>query len=76
MRAFSGYFYMQNCTIYHGDQDAPVRVRLMTSEGEYIEQAPDTDQPATVETKKYIENGILVIERAGMKYDAQGHIIK
>ena len=77
MSAFRGYFYMMDdYTLLHGNQNAPVRVRLMTPDGEYIEQAPDTDQPAAVETKKYIENGILVIERAGMKYDAQGHIIK
>ena len=74
MRPFRGYFYL-NVTPEQ-IQYTPARVRLVTPDGEYIEQAPDTDQPAAVETKKYIENGILVIERAGMKYDAQGHIIK
>ena len=74
MRPFRGYFYL-NVTPEQ-IQYTPARVRLVTPEGEYIEQAPDTDQPAAVETKKYIENGILIIERAGMKYDAQGHVIK
>ena len=71
MRAFSGYFYMQDCSIYH----TPYRLRFLTSEGDMIEQAMD-NEAEMVETRKYIENGILVIERAGMKYDAQGHIIK
>ena len=74
MRPFRGYFYL-NVTPEQ-IQYTPARVRLVTPDGEYIEQAPDTDQPAAVETKKYIENGILIIERAGIKYDAQGHVIK
>jgi len=69
IRAFRGYFYMQEGTIQH------IQPRLRNAEtGEIIEAEEETN--TTVETKKYIENGILVIERAGMKYDAQGHIIK
>jgi|GEM_PF-3110628 len=66
--AFRAYFVMNYSTIYHV---AP-RVRLVMPNGESVEQAEEE----TVETKKYIENGILVIERNGIKYDAQGHVIK
>ena len=66
--AFRAYFVMNYEDIYHV---AP-RVRLVMPDGESVEQAEEE----TVETKKYIENGILVIERNGIKYDAQGHVIK
>ena len=69
IRAFRGYFYMQEGTIHH------IQPRLRNVEtGEIIEAEEETN--TTVETKKYIENGILVIERNGIKYDAQGHVIK
>ena len=68
IRAFRGYFYMQEGTIQH------IQPRLRNVETGEIIEAEEAN--ITVETKKYIENGILVIERAGMKYDAQGHVIK
>ncbi|MBO7501610.1 MAG: hypothetical protein J6T32_00155 [Paludibacteraceae bacterium] len=74
MRPFRGYFYLN---IADGDiAYSPARVRLVTPEGEQIEQLPETEETLSVETKKYIENGILVIERSGIKYDAQGHKIQ
>ena len=70
IRAFRGYFYMQEGTIQH------IQPRLRNAEtGEIIEAAEEANTTG-VETKKYIENGILLIERNGIKYDAQGHIIK
>ena len=69
MNAFRGYFYLNYETLLH----APVRVRLVNEEGEEIETLPETAEETSVETRKYFENGILVIERAGIKYDAQGH---
>ena len=66
--AFRAYFVMNYEDIYH----VTPRVRLVMPNGESVEQAEEE----TVETKKYIENGILVIERNGIKYDAQGHVIK
>ncbi len=71
---FRGYFYLN---IAEGQiQYSPARVRLVNEEGETIETLPEASEETSAEVKKYIENGILVIERAGIKYDAQGHIIK
>ena len=70
MNAFRGYFYMEDdYTLLH----APVRVRLMNDMGEQIETLPEEAEETPAEVKKYIENGILIIERAGIKYDAKGH---
>ncbi|MBO7502427.1 MAG: InlB B-repeat-containing protein [Paludibacteraceae bacterium] len=65
---FRGYFYL-NASVYY----TPSRIRLVNEEGEQIETLPEAAEETSVETKKYIENGILIIERAGNKYDAQGH---
>jgi len=70
--AFRCYFNLLGGV--NDDDVLHVQPRLMVAapDGEIIEQAEEE----TVETRKYIENGILVIERNGIKYDAQGHIIK
>ena len=67
--AFRGYFNLKG-----GDDVLHIQPRLVIAapDGETIEQAEE----AVAETRKYIENGILVIERNGVKYDAQGHVIK
>ena len=69
MNAFRGYFYMDYENIFH----SPARIRLMNDMGEQIETLPEGEEETSAEVKKYIENGILVIERGGVKYDAQGH---
>jgi len=67
--AFRGYFNLKG-----GDEVLHIQPRLVIAapDGETIEQAEE----AVAETRKYMENGILVIERNGVKYDAQGHVIK
>lgn len=67
--AFRGYFNLKG-----GDDVLHIQPRLVIAapDGETIEQAEE----AVAETRKYMENGILVIERNGVKYDAQGHVIK
>ena len=74
IRAFRGYFYLDIDTddIHY----LPQRVRLVMPDGETIEQTMDEVEGTAAETRKYMENGILVIERNGVKYDAQGHVIK
>ena len=71
MNAFRGYFYMEEDynPIYH----SPVRVRIVNDKGEQIETLPEEAEETPAEVKKYIEDGILIIERAGIKYDAKGH---
>ena len=70
MNAFRGYFYMENdYEILH----TPVRVRLVNDKGEQIETMPEAGEETPVKVKKYMEDGLLIIERAGIKYDAQGH---
>ena len=71
MRAFQGYFKV-------GGIPAGVapRVRMMVDgqeTGVEIEEFGADGQAAETETKKYIQDGVMVIERNGVKYDAQGH---
>ena len=69
MRTFRGYFRL-NCTIHH----APVRFSI-EEENESIEMQADGGEDANtmVDTKKYFDReGNLIIERNGVRYDAQG----
>ena len=71
MRAFQGYFKV-------GGIPAGVapRVRMMVDgqeTGVEIEEFGADGQAAETGTKKYIQDGVMVIERNGVKYDAQGH---
>ncbi len=63
-RSFRAYFRILNGTVY----TAPVRIRIADT-GETITM-DETEQE--IETKKYVEDGILIIERGGVRYDAQG----
>ena len=63
VRSFRAYFRIENDVRY----TAPVRLRIADT-GETI----TLDEEQTDETRKYIENGILIIERGGVRYDAQG----
>ncbi len=69
MRAFRGYFHL-NCDIKH----APIRFYIEDEDVTMEMQADGGDDTnTTVETKKYFdENGNLIIERNGVKFDAQG----
>ena len=69
MRAFRGYFYlnMPDGAIQH------IRPRVLIVSGAGTATAIEaSSEEETVSVKKYVENGILVIERNGVKYDAQG----
>ena len=73
MRAFRGYFYLDvpNEDIQY--VQPRMRIVLGGQTATVIEgNAVNQDEPA----KKYIENGILIIERDGVRYNAQGAIIK
>ncbi|GEM_PF-6191588 len=67
-RSFRAYFRILNGTVY----TAPVRIRIADT-GETITM-DETEQE--IETKKYVEDGIFIIERGGVKYDAQGKRIE
>ncbi len=70
LRAFRAYLHIKNA---NGMQYAQPRVRLVVrgESGETID-VMSIDEDAEPETLKYIENGILIIERGGVRYDAQG----
>ena len=56
-----------------GGTSAPMRVRArIDGVDQEIEITEDGDIQPVENTRKYMENGILVIERNGVKYDAQG----
>ena len=68
--AFSGYFFVPSVSSV-----AP-RVRMMVNGQETsveIEEFGANGQAAEAGIKKYIQDGVMVIERNGVKYDAQGH---
>ncbi|GEM_PF-1395654 len=70
LRAFRAYLHIKNA---NGMEYAQPRVRLVVrgESGETID-VMSIDEDAEPETLKYIENGILIIERGGVRYDAQG----
>ncbi len=63
LRGFRAYLRIKNGTYYGG----PVRIRIADT-GETI----TLDEEQEIETRKYVEDGILIIERGGVRYDAQG----
>ncbi len=67
IRAFRAYFKLIGFV-----PAAPVRIRIADT-GETI--TLDEEQNET-ETRKYVEDGILIIERGGIRYDAQGKIMR
>ena len=65
LRAFRAYLHITN-----GAESNYVQPRIrIVDTGETITM--DEEQEAN-ETRKYIEDGILIIERGGVRYDAQG----
>ena len=68
MRAFRGYFYLNNITIHH----VTPRMRIVL-DGQTATELEMTESAGTAdEVRKYMENGVMVIERNGVKYNAQG----
>ena len=63
LRGFRAYLRIKNGTYY----GSPVRIRIADT-GETI----TLDEEQEIETRKYVEDGILIIERGGVRYDAQG----
>ena len=72
MRPFRGFFYVDGA----GSGIAP-RVHIVAdgqvvTEIEMMETDQTADEQSTSEVRKYVENGVLIIERNGVKYNAQG----
>ena len=67
MRAFRGYFKLDVDNIYY----VTPRVRIITG-GQVTTALEAAESGNGTEVRKYVESGILVIERNGVKYNAQG----
>ena len=77
IRAFRGYF------VVNAPAGVTPRVRIVVEDQnataiDVIEMDVDADGDISVpsDTRKYIENGVLIIERNGVRYDATGKMIK
>ena len=67
MRAFRGYFKVEGYT------GVTPRLRIVVGEQGVTELETVTEADGnSTEVRKYIENGVLVIERNGVRYDATG----
>ncbi len=67
MRAFRGYFELDETTVYY----LQPRVRIVL-DGQTATEVETAGQEDNSSVRKYMENGILVIEREGVRYDATG----
>jgi len=70
MRAFRGYFKLDVEQIYH----TVPRVRIVV-DGETVtelETVPEDSMQTDAGVRKYVEKGLLIIERNGVRYDATG----
>ena len=70
MRGFRAYFYIQTGNASPPRRGMPARVVERGQTPTAISDATATDN-----ARKYIENGTLVIERNGKRYNAQGNMI-
>ena len=51
----------------------PQRIRIVARDNDgNLMEVMELDEERTEDTRKYIENCILIIERGGVRYDAQG----
>ena len=77
MKGFRAYFYIPNGTtinnapVYHG---MPARLVIRANAPTGIEEA--NGQQPIANSQKVMENGILYIILNGVKYNAQGQIVK
>ena len=67
IRGYRGYFEIIK---FNELEYTTPRVRIVIN-GEEVMSSEDNDT-ADIETRKYIEDGVLIIERGGVRYDAQG----
>ena len=67
MRAFRGYFELDETSVYY----LQPRVRIVL-EGQNATEIETVGQDDNNGVRKYMENGTLVIEREGVRYDATG----
>ena len=67
MRAFRGYFELDETTVYY----LQPRVRIVL-DGQTATEIETVGQDDNSSVRKYMENGTLVIEREGIRYDATG----
>ena len=58
--------------IYSGSNQAPKRMPFVFNQATGVDQVP-SDQ---VQSTKILENGVLYIIKNGVKYNAQGQVIK
>ena len=70
IRGYRGYFEILNT---NGMEYAQPRVRISVAGNEQTVLTTDGEE---TETRKYMDNGILVIERGGVRYNAQGARVK
>ena len=82
IRAFRAYFYSGNSTVQAVHPRARIVVRGETPTGidvigddsEYSENSEYSEHSDT--PRKYLHNGNLIIERDGIRYNAQGQVIE
>ena len=71
IRAFRAYFYTSSPVVQSVHPRARIVVRTETPTG--IEQtAGDADGSSAVNARKYLQGGVLVIEKNGIRYNAVG----
>ena len=75
IRAFRAYFYSGSSTVQSVHPRARIVVRTETPTG--IEQTTgDADGSSATTARKYLQGGVLVIEKNGKKYNAMGQIME
>ena len=75
LRAFRGYFYLTDIDL--NVNVAPrARIVLSNQTATEIEVVTDVDENTGNNVRKYVENGVMIIEREGVRYDAQGSKIE
>ena len=76
IRAFRAYFYSGNSTVQAVRPRARIVVNEQTATGNSGISAGGADGSSAVNARKYLHNGVLVIERDGVKYNAVGEKIE
>ena len=76
IRAFRAYFYSGNSTVQAVRPRARIVVSGETATNLSGKSAGGADGSSAVNARKYLHNGVLVIERDGVKYNAVGEKIE
>ena len=74
IRAFRAYFYSGNSTVQAVRPRARIVVKEQTATS--VESMSDESDLSDKSVRKYLHNGVLVIERDGVKYNAVGQPIE